>query len=1133
MSQEYRVLAAFVRQVQRGLYRRRLLQGGVWLLTLLCTLLLLGIGVQQLIPQVPLAALFYSALAALVLLFLGGYVLLPTLRAVPQRQALLDIEQTYPDVHDDLTNALELDPETLQRANPRGIALDLVRALHHHTVALVQRYSVQTVVQRHRVRGVSWCGALLLTVALATLVQPQWLGESLRLLLTPLSYLPPREIHLTITPQQATIARGTNLEVRAQASGRLPRSMQLLVKRQGQDDKHYPMEPLESGTFHYTFLKPQTSFTFYALAGSSTSPQGRVEVVPAPAIGKMALHYLFPNYTGLPAQTQEGGGDIQALPGTQVRLTMQANVPLTRGMLRFDDGSELPLEVVEGTTLRGEILVMKEATYVVEVEDTHGLKNTQPPRYTVQLLPDRHPSVAIQQPQDGLEVDETTTLQVRYEVEDDFGLQDASLVYFGPAATERRIPLRQGRFDKRQAQETFIWDMQQWPLPAGDTVQFYVEVYDNDTISGPKKGVSQTLTLKVRNREQEHAELKQLQEDMANALLDLLAEHLELGTHFQEWRQQADTGAAPSQETLQQAQEMQQAAMEHAEQIAQRLQEALSRVQRDPYSTYETYADLQALQRNMSYLQHTLLPQLQQSLQALTPQPAPATQLAQPERHLDAVVQELERLSSLAEHVARGEKFNDLMNLSTKMMEQQNKLLAALDNLPRDFQGGELPPEIQQMLDKLDALMRELMDAASQLPTAVADEFLNRQLDSLPLTDMMRQLQEMRQKLAQGDLEGAKKLAEELLKALSTMVAALQNMRQQTQGGSMDAMGQQLQQSSDKLADLVQRQERILDHTQQVDQATLRQLNEAQQQAFDAVQQRLQQELSKLSRLAWDMSRQARQHPNLDAAFQQAYQQLLKQLQTLRQNVEARDMPQAAQDLETAQRQMAWMQRQVERLEPADQGLHQQMAQALEALHAMRQHMHSLPQDRQAMLTPPQRGQLGELAEQQGGVRQDAQELHQAFESLLPLMPFLPTELGKNLQEALPFMADAQDELQGHQSQQAIPPEQQALERLRSAQNSLQQALQQMAQRGQMMGMSMPMLQQAGRLPVPNYMPQPGVDQSSSGVAGASVRNFQLPDKEAYKAPRMFREDITEALKEGYPERFRELIEQYYRHIVR
>ena len=51
-----------------------------------------------------------------------------------------------------------------------------------------------------------------------------------------------------------------------------------------------------------------------------------------------------------------------------------------------------------------------------------------------------------------------------------------------------------------------------------ETVQVYIEVYDNDTISGPKKGVSQTLTLKIHSREQEHQNLEQLQEEVAAAV---------------------------------------------------------------------------------------------------------------------------------------------------------------------------------------------------------------------------------------------------------------------------------------------------------------------------------------------------------------------------------------------------------------------------------------------------------------------------------------------------------------------------------------------------------------------------------------------------------------------------------------
>src|SRR5438874_9849790 len=125
------------------------------------------------------------------------------------------------------------------------------------------------------------------------------------------------------------------------------------------------------------------------------------------------------------------------------------------------------------------------------------------------------------------------------------------------------------------------------------------------------------------------------------------------------------------------------------------------------------------------------------------------------------------------------------------------------------------------------------MQAMAQLPTTLPDEFLNRQLDNFPLSDMMRQLQEMKQKLEAGDLEGARQMAEQLLKNLSAMVAAMQNMRQQARGGSLDAMSQQLMESSNKLAELVKRQEKVMEGKQDIDQKRLHQHNEAQQHAFD------------------------------------------------------------------------------------------------------------------------------------------------------------------------------------------------------------------------------------------------------------------------------------------------------------
>ena len=80
MVQEYRLLAAFVQRVRRGLTLRRLLQSGIVLLTVCLTFLLLGVGVQPMLRLVPLVAPLYSLLALGVVLYLGLYVVLPALR---------------------------------------------------------------------------------------------------------------------------------------------------------------------------------------------------------------------------------------------------------------------------------------------------------------------------------------------------------------------------------------------------------------------------------------------------------------------------------------------------------------------------------------------------------------------------------------------------------------------------------------------------------------------------------------------------------------------------------------------------------------------------------------------------------------------------------------------------------------------------------------------------------------------------------------------------------------------------------------------------------------------------------------------------------------------------------------------
>jgi len=148
MAQEYRSLAAFVQRVQRGLTLRRLLQNCLLLGTVCLAVLLLGVGVQALVTSAPWVALLYSLLALGIGAYLVLYGLWPLLRPLSLRQTLTQIETAYPDLHDDLTNAVQLDPAALERSNPQGMALDMVQALHQHTARQMEQCTVSAVVRQ-------------------------------------------------------------------------------------------------------------------------------------------------------------------------------------------------------------------------------------------------------------------------------------------------------------------------------------------------------------------------------------------------------------------------------------------------------------------------------------------------------------------------------------------------------------------------------------------------------------------------------------------------------------------------------------------------------------------------------------------------------------------------------------------------------------------------------------------------------------------------------------------------------------------------------------------------------------------------------------------------------------------------
>ena len=117
-----------------------------------------------------------------------------------------------------------------------------------------------------------------------------------------------------------TVARGSDLEVRAQLSGFDSEAVELAVKRGEGNWERWPMPADgEPGEKLFMLLDLQEASEYFVQAGGVRSALHRIDVADLPYVEKIDLEYRFPAYTGMSPQRVEDGGDIAALRGTEVR----------------------------------------------------------------------------------------------------------------------------------------------------------------------------------------------------------------------------------------------------------------------------------------------------------------------------------------------------------------------------------------------------------------------------------------------------------------------------------------------------------------------------------------------------------------------------------------------------------------------------------------------------------------------------------------------------------------------------------------------------------------------------------------------------------------------------------------------
>jgi hypothetical protein len=241
------------------------------------------------------------------------------------------------------------------------------------------------------------------------------------------------------------------------------------------------------------------------------------------------LTFSYPAYSGLQSQVvHPSDGNINVLPGTEVQVEGTASAPVVGGELVWNAKDNFSMQVLENNTLSTRFFVKEQGYYQFRVKVPEGAKHLLPKKYMVALTQDQPPGIVLFIANPKPVYYANAKIELFYEAQDDFGIQQIDLVAYINGKPVRRHVKRM-KNGESEIQGSYTWTLAEMAFEPGDEVEYFMEILDNDNVQGPNKGQSETFSFTIFDSREEKENLIALQDELTEKMIAELATSLVTG----------------------------------------------------------------------------------------------------------------------------------------------------------------------------------------------------------------------------------------------------------------------------------------------------------------------------------------------------------------------------------------------------------------------------------------------------------------------------------------------------------------------------------------------------------------------------------------------------------------------------
>jgi hypothetical protein len=283
---------------------------------------------------------------------------------------------------------------------------------------------------------------------------------------------------IRVTPGDAAVRRNSDQLVTAQVIGLETNKVNLYARYQS-TSKWEPvaMQQQEGHQgFQFLFTGLPESVEYYVEAGPVHSKHFNFRVVDLPAVKQIQVTYHYPKWTGMQLVSEEHGGDLRALEGTDAELTVVMDAPLKDGVLVMDNGEPLHLTGGEGNRYRSTIHMDKDGAYHVAAMD-QGQQVRLSEDYFISTSKANPPEIAIDRPAQDYRASPIEEVTIGVKAGAEFGLNHVSLHYSVNGGPEQTVNMPAESGAKSFNGKTTL-SLEDFKLVPGDVVSLYATAKD-------------------------------------------------------------------------------------------------------------------------------------------------------------------------------------------------------------------------------------------------------------------------------------------------------------------------------------------------------------------------------------------------------------------------------------------------------------------------------------------------------------------------------------------------------------------------------------------------------------------------------------------------------------------------------